>query len=179
MPSKEVKTIKRWQEKFIQEKASEDDARLWTTPQTTPVRKVTSILSGTFDVDNAFFTPNTEASSSVESQPYSSEREEKKHEESENKLRETICREDVHTIFSAIAVFENSVMLVSHPFVGNELAAIALDAVKQERQSTVQSIGLFHTGEDDVLECRLTVLKNRRHRVRQKKSSQNKRATKE
>ena len=68
-------------------------------------------------------------------------------------------KEDIRVLFSTISDFENTVFLMTNPFEGNVLSDLALSALQNASNTTVRSLGLFHSGSADVLDGRLTVLK--------------------
>jgi hypothetical protein len=67
--------------------------------------------------------------------------------------------EDIRNVFLAISEFESTVFLITNPSGGNVLSDKALSALKRANDSTVESIGIFHTGRADLLDGCLTVLK--------------------
>lgn len=60
-------------------------------------------------------------------------------------------REDTRNLFSAISDFKKTVFLVTNPCGGNELSEIALETLINSRDTTVQSIGLFHSDPSEPL----------------------------
>jgi hypothetical protein len=77
----------------------------------------------------------------------------------EDPVRTRRIKEDMGNVFSAISDFKSTVFLITNPSGGNVLSDIALTALERASNSTVESIGLFHTGRADLLDGRLTVLK--------------------
>lgn len=71
------------------------------------------------------------------------------------------ARNDTRSVIRSIADFKKTVFLITAPFKGNEFSEIALDTVCAESNSTVQSIGLFHSDSTEILDGCLSVLKEK------------------
>ena len=84
---------------------------------------------------------------------------EKKAERIRRVSANTIQAEDTKNVFSAISDFKKTIFLITNPFRGNDLSEIALNTLEHASDSTVESIGLFHTDPTKVLDGHLTVLK--------------------